>query len=314
MQELPIVRFSTFIDILLLFLNKTDSLFWTSFSLCCPSVISIVFVYYVFLIGSFTSAFLFPFFFHPLQTRQQGSSFLADLKQKLLLPPSEAASAGTRYNVPLINSLVLYVGMQVLGSLPSKPLFYLWLSLADAGILLSTSFIVWNMSMKWLEVGHHLLPLFFSVGVLLIVHSAQCYRVSILGCPFSFLWLLNFKDANVFVYGSKAWVCTLTLTTVVQAIQQLQARSPHAQSTANTVTLAVFLVGAALDIFQTLIVELDTEGRYLFLNAVANQLRYPNTHTHYFSFVLLYLFAESTQVNYSVPSAFHTFFFSCWNC
>ncbi|CAK9319222.1 unnamed protein product [Citrullus colocynthis] len=126
-----------------------------------------------------------------LKTRQQGSSFLADLKQKLLLPPSEAASAGTRYNVPLINSLVLYVGMQ--------------------------------------------------------------------------------------------------------AIQQLQARSPHAQSTANTVTLAVFLVGAALDIFQTLIVELDTEGRYLFLNAVANQLRYPNTHTHYFSFVLLYLFAESTQ-------------------
>ncbi|XP_022979316.1 CCR4-NOT transcription complex subunit 1-like [Cucurbita maxima] len=126
-----------------------------------------------------------------LKTRQQGSSFLADLKQKLLLPPIEAASAGTRYNVPLINSLVLYVGMQ--------------------------------------------------------------------------------------------------------AIQQLQARSPHAQSTANTVTLAVFLVGAALDIFQTLIVELDTEGRYLFLNAVANQLRYPNTHTHYFSFVLLYLFAESTQ-------------------
>lgn len=87
--------------------------------------------------------------------------------------------------------------------------------------------------------------------------------------------------------------------TTVQAIQQLQARSPHAQSSANTVTLAVFLVGAALDIFQTLIVELDTEGRYLFLNAVANQLRYPNTHTHYFSFVLLYLFAESTQVSYS---------------
>ena len=34
-------------------------------------------------------------------------------------------------------------------------------------------------------------------------------------------------------------------------------------------------------------------GRYLFLNAVANQLRYPNSHTHYFSCVLLYLFAEA---------------------
>ncbi|KAI4356708.1 hypothetical protein L6164_000708 [Bauhinia variegata] len=126
-----------------------------------------------------------------LKTRQQGSPFLSELKQKLLLSPNEAASAGTRYNVPLINSLVLYVGMQ--------------------------------------------------------------------------------------------------------AIQQLQGRTPHSQSAANAFPLAVFSVGAALDIFQTLIVDLDTEGRYLFLNAVANQLRYPNTHTHYFSFILLYLFAESNQ-------------------
>ena len=34
-------------------------------------------------------------------------------------------------------------------------------------------------------------------------------------------------------------------------------------------------------------------GRYLFLNGIANQLRYPNSHTHYFSCTLLYLFAES---------------------
>ncbi|XP_040991398.1 CCR4-NOT transcription complex subunit 1-like isoform X2 [Juglans microcarpa x Juglans regia] len=125
-----------------------------------------------------------------LKTRQPGS-FLTELKQKLLHLPNDAAAAGTRYNVPLINSLVLYVGMQ--------------------------------------------------------------------------------------------------------AIQQLQPKTPHSQSTSNTVPLAVFLVGAALDIFQALIADLDTEGRYLFLNAVANQLRYPNTHTHYFSFILLYLFAESNQ-------------------
>ncbi|MED6224686.1 hypothetical protein PIB30_086439, partial [Stylosanthes scabra] len=126
-----------------------------------------------------------------LKTRQQNSPFLSELKDKMLLSPNEAAAAGTRYNVPLINSLVLYVG--------------------------------------------------------------------------------------------------------IQAIQQLQGRSPHAQTASNTFPLAVFSVGAALDIFQTLIVDLDTEGRYLFLNAVANQLRYPNTHTHYFSFILLYLFAESNQ-------------------
>ena len=33
--------------------------------------------------------------------------------QRLVLTQNEAAQAGTRYNVPLINSLILYVGMQV---------------------------------------------------------------------------------------------------------------------------------------------------------------------------------------------------------
>ena len=50
---------------------------------------------------------------------------------------------------------------------------------------------------------------------------------------------------------------------------------------------------AHMDIFQNLAVDLDTEGRYLFLNSIANQLRYPNSHTHYFSCTLLYLFAEA---------------------
>ena len=45
--------------------------------------------------------------------------------------------------------------------------------------------------------------------------------------------------------------------------------------------------------FQNLAVNLETEGRYLFLNCIANQLRYPNSHTHYFSCTLLYLFAEA---------------------
>ncbi|XP_037941750.1 CCR4-NOT transcription complex subunit 1 isoform X3 [Teleopsis dalmanni] len=50
---------------------------------------------------------------------------------------------------------------------------------------------------------------------------------------------------------------------------------------------------AHMDIFQNLAVDLDTEGRYLFLNAIANQLRYPNSHTHYFSCAVLHLFAEA---------------------
>ncbi|XP_072931342.1 CCR4-NOT transcription complex subunit 1 isoform X2 [Epargyreus clarus] len=52
---------------------------------------------------------------------------------------------------------------------------------------------------------------------------------------------------------------------------------------------------AHMDIFQNFTVDFDFEGRYLFLNALANQLRYPNSHTHFFSCVLLYLFVEANS-------------------
>lgn len=38
--------------------------------------------------------------------------------------------------------------------------------------------------------------------------------------------------------------------------------------------------------------ELHPEPRFHFLNSIANQLRYPNSHTQYFSFVLLHLFGS----------------------
>ncbi|VAH18015.1 unnamed protein product [Triticum turgidum subsp. durum] len=127
--------------------------------------------------------------------RPEGSSFLTDLKQKLVLPPNEANVAGTRYNVPLINSLVVYVG--------------------------------------------------------------------------------------------------------IQAVQQLQHNKANASASAQQMNQSpqvdVFQIETATEVFRNLIVNMDTEGRYLLLNAIANQLRYPNNHTHYFSFIILYLFAEATQ-------------------
>ena len=36
--------------------------------------------------------------------------------------------------------------------------------------------------------------------------------------------------------------------------------------------------------------ELDPTARYHFLNGIANQLRYPNSHTHFYSYALLHLF------------------------
>jgi CCR4-NOT transcription complex subunit 1 len=50
---------------------------------------------------------------------------------------------------------------------------------------------------------------------------------------------------------------------------------------------------AGLALLAGLAGELGVEGRYLLLNAIANQLRYPNSHTYYFSCVLLTLFADA---------------------
>ena len=71
----------------------------------------------------------------------------------------------------------------------------------------------------------------------------------------------------------------------------------------------------SLDIFMRLAGDLDTEGRYLFLNALANQLRYPNNHTHYFSCILLYLFNETTQVGlHRQQCIFHSLAVLCNMC
>jgi CCR4-NOT transcription complex subunit 1 len=45
--------------------------------------------------------------------------------------------------------------------------------------------------------------------------------------------------------------------------------------------------------YRHLLSALEPEGRFYLLNAIANQLRYPNNHTHYFSTLLLMLFSES---------------------
>jgi len=50
-----------------------------------------------------------------------------------------------------------------------------------------------------------------------------------------------------------------------------------------------------IEVFQRLM-QLDDHARYISLNAIANQLRYPSSHTHYFSCVMLYIFNETKEV------------------
>jgi len=61
------------------------------------------------------------------------------------------------------------------------------------------------------------------------------------------------------------------------------------------VSMSTIAPSPHMDIFENLAATLDTEGRYLFLTAIANQLRYPNSHTHYFSCTLLYLFKQAND-------------------
>eukprot|EP00644_Phytophthora_capsici_P002068 jgi/Phyca11/129462/e_gw1.84.2.1 len=60
-------------------------------------------------------------------------------------------------------------------------------------------------------------------------------------------------------------------------------------------TTSKFEQTAAMDVLRYLADELDTEGRYWYFSSLANHLRYPNSHTHYFSCVILYLFSYSNN-------------------
>merc|ERR1712054_169577 len=50
---------------------------------------------------------------------------------------------------------------------------------------------------------------------------------------------------------------------------------------------------APVELMLLLMADLDSEGRYLFVNGMANNLRYPNNHTQYFNRVLLHMFTET---------------------
>ena len=79
-------------------------------------------------------------------------------------------------------------------------------------------------------------------------------------------------------------ISALTLHVGQQAIAQLQSA-----------TASVLAHSAPMDVLARLMHDFDAECRYLLVNAIANQLRYPNNHTHYFSCALLYLFGEAQR-------------------
>ena len=53
---------------------------------------------------------------------RQPAGFLAALRQRLLLPAHEVHLCGTKFNVPLLNALVFYVGVQARRPSPAPAL------------------------------------------------------------------------------------------------------------------------------------------------------------------------------------------------
>ncbi|KAI9310521.1 CCR4-Not complex component, Not1-domain-containing protein [Dichotomocladium elegans] len=118
----------------------------------------------------------------------------------------------------------------------------------------------------------------------------------------------NFKqhlDEYIETHMPKSFITELTSKLLVDKDENESGTSKYNIPLMNSLVFYVGIMGitrgiavsqgAPMEIYQRLLAELDPEGRYVFLSAIANQLRYPNSHTHYFSCVLLYLFAESDQ-------------------
>lgn len=150
-----------------------------------------------------------------LKTRQP-AGIVAELIDALLVQSNAQGSsgpneAGSRYNIPLVNALVLYVGSQAIAMMQPQ---------------------TQQQPYHFTEAGGR-------------TPAGQ----KPLGGP----------QAGQGNSIPLTWQCV--------------ARTPHAE------------------LFEQLMAKMDNEGRYLVLNAIANQLRFPNAHTAYFSALTLALFA-----------------------
>lgn len=89
-------------------------------------------------------------------------------------------------------------------------------------------------------------------------------------------------------------VNSLVLYVGMQGLARLQQSDQQSSGGGTPAGSNTLMLGRSseMEVFQKLM-ELDDHARYASLNAIANQLRYPSSHTHYFSCVMLYLFNET---------------------
>ena len=82
---------------------------------------------------------------------------------------------------------------------------------------------------------------------------------------------------------------------VINAVVMYVGVSAVAQAGRDSAVASQMVNSAHMDVFVALARRLRPQGRYMLLNAMANQLRYPNSHTNYFSSTLLQLFVKCSD-------------------
>lgn len=98
---------------------------------------------------------------------------------------------------------------------------------------------------------------------------------------------LLLQPAEALAIGSRYNAQLINAVVFYAGIRAVEASAPKpgAASAASKTT--------ALELLTVMIQELDGEGRHCVINGLANHLRYPNAHTHWFSCAVLALFADA---------------------
>ncbi len=182
--------------------------------------------------------------------------FLLGLRSRLSLAPAEALACGTKYNVPLVNALAFYLGVRAVEAAPPKP---------------GTSPA---MATPHMEVLQHLLRDLDTGGWARGLSGYQALARS---------WPGERNAGLTTHHGCCSFLLVgFPLVAVAprpppQTLLLCSCRNPASPpfSTPHPPTPH------------------SAEGRYLLINALANHLRFPNAHTHYFSCAILSLFTEA---------------------
>ncbi|KAJ3220906.1 hypothetical protein HK099_003913 [Clydaea vesicula] len=153
-----------------------------------------------------------------------------------------------------------------------------------------------NLSVTSLAPENHIAPQILSDYTSSLVTSNLKGELDIFlknRAPMSFL--TNLKNRLIMPHqdGSGGKYVVHLINSLVLYVGIHAINISQSKNTANS--LSGFSPSAPNDIFQQLVNDLDSEGRYFVLSAIANQLRFPNSHTNFFCGLMLSIFADAKQ-------------------